>query len=83
MLDAYFGVIIKRNWDIVKNTNCLIENLNESESLPQIRNRYEKREDSLLERRLTGGRNEANDEGKEERVAILVARYQRANSSVK
>jgi len=45
--------------------NCLIENRNESVSLPQIRNRYEKVENSLLEVEVTGGGNEANDEGKE------------------
>jgi hypothetical protein len=50
----------------VKSSNCLIKNRNENESLPQIRNRYEKSKDSLLEAGLTGGENEADDEGKEE-----------------
>jgi hypothetical protein len=47
--------------------NCLIKNLSESESLPQMKN--------LLEIRLQlspeeGGRNEVNDAGKKKATAI-------------
>lgn len=50
----------------VKNPNCLIKNLLESESLPQIRNLLEMREINPAVLTLSNGvENEADDEGTE------------------
>ena len=47
-----------------KLSNCLIKNLLESESLPQIRNLLEMREiNSAAEKHSGGVKNGANDEG--------------------
>jgi hypothetical protein len=49
----------------VNLANCLIEKRYESESLPQIRNRYKKSLKMSSIGKAMGGRNEANDEGEE------------------
>jgi hypothetical protein len=51
---------------LIKSENCLIEKRYESESLPQIRNRYERSLKMSSIGRAMGGGNEANDEGEEE-----------------
>jgi hypothetical protein len=59
------------------NQGCLIKNLSESESLPQIGNRYENITQLTPVLRKTGGGNEVNDEGKGEAVAIIAPRHQK------
>src|SRR5208337_3002944 len=51
---------------LMVNQGCLTGNRYKSESLPQMRNRYENLKQYPPVRRATGGGNEVNDEGAEE-----------------
>src|SRR5215211_6421649 len=60
------GAILLVSSQAVNKANCLIKNLLESESLPQIRNLLEMREINPARLRLKSGvENEADDEGTE------------------